>query len=212
MAPSKYTSLAAFVSASSLALMGCAAVVLVAGICGWLQPRTPLAAGPPPAGAPRPGIRGVASYEELGNGTTFHLRAPSIEPAPGRLGMFASWLRPIWVAKEACARIDHRTGEQIVVRGGRCRLTNKGRKLVFENGARWARVDLDKVYRCRAITIDLDSHHVSFRGPVFEQGSAARLRWAPFQLPDFFSVFPVPQMEGQRTTKTPFGDHIASRS
>lgn len=166
-------------------------LLLVAGVSGWFD--GPPVAPPAASGeaAQRPGMRGVHLYEGLGAGVTLHLEAISIEPAPGRLGAFVSWLKPIAAVSDARVVIDGPAGEQVIITGRECNLSKDGRTIVFDKGVRWQRTDQAQDYACRRLSLNLDAQAVAFESRVRLQGPE-RTTWQPFQMTGFFSPFPTP--------------------
>ncbi|MGD2064514.1 MAG: hypothetical protein PVF51_13150 [Nitrospirota bacterium] len=177
-----------------LVLVGVAAVFL-AGMAGLFERRAVIGSAPPAATEPRTAIAGVHLYEALSGGVSMQLFATSIAPAPGRVGAFLTWLRPVQRVTDARLVIDGPTGEQVIVTGKRCELDNDGKEIVFDGGALWERTDRGTSYSCRRIAIDHDRRVVAFQGTVRLQGAAAPTRWKPFELVGFFSDFPVPASE-----------------
>lgn len=172
-------------------LMGLAGV-LVAGMAGMFDHASVIGSAPPSAMEHRTAMQGVHVYEGLGGGVSMQLFATSIEPAPGRVGAFLTWLKPVRLVADARLIIDGPTGERAIVTGKRCELAEDGNEIIFDRGARWERADLGKTYHCRRIVLDHDRQEVAFQGTVHLQGTATRTTWKPFDMVGFFSDFPPP--------------------
>jgi len=184
-------------------------LLLVAGVGGRFD-ASPVAQPATSAEAlPGPRMRGVHVYEGLGDGVTLRLAAASIGPKPGRFGAFVSWLKPIVAVADARVTIDGPAGEQVIITGRECRLSDDGRTIVFDRGVRWRRIDLGQVYSCRRLRLNLDDQSVAFEDRVHLQGPD-RTTWEPFQIDGFFSPFPpstasradAPAIAGSTTTQS----------
>jgi len=166
--------------------------MVLAGMAGMFDHHPVVASTPPSATGHRTAMEGVHAYEGLGGGVSMQLFATSIEPAPGRVGAFRTWLKPVRLATQARVVIDGPAGERVIITGKRCELAEDGQEIIFDGGARWERADLGKAYDCRRIVLDHDRQEVAFRGTVHLHGAAEGTTWESFGLVGFFSDFPPP--------------------
>ena len=187
-----------------LLLLGGLVLLMMAALGGSFDGQVVVLPPAPEEMPLRPRMHGVHLFEDLGNGVTLRLEAAAIEPAPGKIGVFVSWLRPILAVTEARVVVDGPTGERVIITGRECSLSKDGRALTFDRRVQWHRTDQGRVYACRRLELNLDDQKVVF-GRGLQLQSPERTTWQPFEIHGFFSPFPPPTDDQAEETRHPSG-------